>query len=147
MRPALDSNVLLYGFLEPDSDKGMFANELVQRVAGTGVIAVQVLGEFLWVVRRRRPEWSARAARRVEFLREVFAVVDTDFELLMAGQDLMSRHRLQLWDAVILKAAARGGAKLLLSEDMQDGARLDNMLILNPFNAANNTRLDTLLPG
>lgn len=146
MRPALDSNVLLHGFLEPDSDKGMLANELVQRVAGTGVLAVQVLGEFLWVVRRRRPEWSARAARRVELLREVFTVVDTDFELLMAGQELMSRHRLQLWDAVILKAAARAGAKLLLSEDMQDGIRLDNMLVLNPFNAANNARLDTLLP-
>ena len=146
MRSALDSNVLLYGFLEPNGEKGTIANELIQRAAGTGILAVQALGEFLRVVRRKRPEWLDRASRRAESFREVFGVVDTDFSLLLAAQDLASRHRLQFWDAVIVKAAVRSGATLLLSEDMQDGARLDGVLIINPFDVGNVAKINHLLP-
>jgi predicted nucleic acid-binding protein len=147
MRPALDSNVLLYGFLEPDSEKGIVARDLVWRTARSGVLAVQALGEFLWVVRRKRPEWAERAVRRVEFFREVYGLVETDFPLLLAAQDLAARHRVPFWDAVILKAAARGGATLFLSEDLHDGVRLDGVRVVNPFDAANGAELDRLLPG
>ena len=87
-----------------------------------------------------------RASRRAESFREVFGVVDTDFSLLVAAQDLASRHRLQFWDAVIVKAAVRSGATLLLSEDMQDGARLDGVLIINPFDVGNVAKINRLLP-
>jgi predicted nucleic acid-binding protein len=123
MHPALDSNVLLYGFLEPESEKGVVARELVRLAARSRVLAVQALGEFLWVVRRKRPEWAERAVQRVEFFRQVFGLVETDFPLLLAAQDLAARHRLPFWDAVILKAAARGGVTLFLSEDLLAGRR------------------------
>jgi predicted nucleic acid-binding protein len=148
MRPAPDSNVLLYGFLEPDSGKGVMARDLVRRAARSGgVLAVQALGEFLWVVRRKRPEWAERAVQRAESFRKVFGLVETDFPLLLAAQDLAARHRVPFWDAVIFKAAARGGATLFQSEDLQDGARLDGLRVVNPFNAANGAELDCLLPG
>jgi len=146
MRAALDSNILLYGFLEPQSDRGQLANDLIARAAGNGVVAVQAIGEFLRVVRRRRPEWLERAVRRSKLLPRVFGVIGTDQELLVAASSLVVRHRLQFWDAVILKASARGGADLLLSEDMQDGALLDGVQIVNPLAMANRATLDRLLP-
>ena len=144
-RPALDSNILVYGFLEPDSDKGRLANELIARISGVGVVAVQAIGEFLWVVRRRRPEWLERATLRSQLLRRVLTPVTTDPELVLAASGLARRHGLQFWDALILRASARGGAGLLLSEDMQDGAELDGVRLLNPFAPANRDRLDALL--
>ena len=146
IRPALDSNVLVYGFLEPDSDKGRLANELIARASANGVLAVQAIGEFLWVVRRRRPEWLERATLRGQRFRRVLTSVGTDLELVLAASGLVRRHGLQFWDALILKASARGGAALLLSEDMQDGAELDGVRLLNPFNPANRGTLDSLLP-
>jgi predicted nucleic acid-binding protein len=146
MRPALDSNVLLYGFLEPDSERGAIANDVVQRSAGQGVLPIQALGEFLWVVRRRRPDWLERAIQRSGRLRLLFSTVDTDYALIQGAGELAARHNLKFWDAVILQASARGGAKLLLSEDMQDGSGPAGVRIVNPFNPANAALLDRLLP-
>jgi predicted nucleic acid-binding protein len=84
--------------------------------------------------------------RRSKLLPRVFGVIGTDQELLVAASSLVVRHRLQFWDAVILKASARGGADLLLSEDMQDGALLDGVQIVNPLDMANRATLDRLLP-
>ena len=147
IRPALDSNVLVYGFLEPDSDKGRLANELITRVSAIGIVAVQAIGEFLWVVRRRRPEWLERATLRSQRLRRVLMPVATDLDLVLAASGLVQRHGLQFWDALIMKASVRGGATMLLSEDMQDGAELDGIRLLNPFAPANWRKLDAQLPG
>ncbi|MBA2691554.1 MAG: hypothetical protein H0U65_03550 [Rubrobacter sp.] len=41
--------------------------------------------------------------------------------------------RFSFRDALIVEAALRGGADLLLSEDMQDGRIVEGMRIENPF--------------
>ncbi len=146
MRVALDSNVLLYALLEPDSARGERAMGVIGRAAGRGVLAVQALGEFLWVVRRKRPDWAARATGRVNFYSRTFALVETDLALLLAADDLSARHRVPFWDALILKASARGGAAVCLTEDMQDGTTLDGVRIVNPFAPANAAELERLLP-
>jgi predicted nucleic acid-binding protein len=146
IRPTLDSNVLIYALVEPDSAKGRRAIELIAVTAGRGVLATQALGEFLWVVRRRRPDLAVDALQTLGQLREVFAIVDTSVALLAAAAELRARCRLQFWDAVIWQAAASAGANLLLSEDLQDGFRADGMRVLNPFAPANVVELDRLLP-
>lgn len=70
----------------------------------------------------------------------------TDLDLVFGASGLAQRHQRQLWDTLTLKASARDGAALLLSEGMQDGAELDGIRLLNPFNPANRPRLDGLLP-
>ena len=52
-RVALDSNILIYAELEPESEKGKRATDLILRAAQDGVIPVQVLGEFLRFVQRQ----------------------------------------------------------------------------------------------
>jgi predicted nucleic acid-binding protein len=42
-RVALDSNILMYAELEPESEKGSRSIELILRSARDGVIAAQVL--------------------------------------------------------------------------------------------------------
>jgi predicted nucleic acid-binding protein len=41
--------------------------------------------------------------------------------------------RFSLWDALLLATAERHGCEIVLSEDMQDGARLGGVIVLNPF--------------
>jgi len=65
-RIALDSNLLVYAELEPDTPKGKRAAQLILRTARDGVIPVQVLGEFLRVVQRRFPAGFAEAVKQVD---------------------------------------------------------------------------------
>lgn len=147
MRPTLDSNVLIYALLEPKGTKGSVAVDVIDRAAGRGVLATQAIGELLSVVRRRRPDLAALAVDTAEQLRVAFTAVDTTVDVLLDAAALNTRHQVPFWDAVILKAAARGGATLCLTEDLQDGATLDGMRIINPFDPANAAELDRLLPA
>ncbi|MCK6556927.1 hypothetical protein L6Q96_20480 [Candidatus Binatia bacterium] len=61
-------------------------------------------------------------------------VIDVpDIEAAVGLQEL---HRLSFWDALILRAAQRGGCEILCTEDLQHGARLAGVRIENPFSAA-----------
>jgi predicted nucleic acid-binding protein len=52
---------------------------------------------------------------------------------MLAATDLATDHRLSIWDAVILSAAADSGCRLLLSEDLQDGFTWQGVTVANPF--------------
>jgi len=144
-RVALDSNVLLYAELEPESDKGRCAAELVLRAAQDGVIPVQVLGEFLRVVQQRLPEAFEGAIRRAELYRTLFVTPPTTDGVLAAAAESSLKHGLQFWDAVICAAAEAVGATILLTEDLQDGRRLNNLHFLNPFSVQNRRAIDAAI--
>ncbi len=147
MLAAFDSNILIYAHLEPDSAKGARAKTLLKAAgASRAVVAAQVLGELLWVVRRRRPDLLDLALGSVELLPPTIEVPRSDRHSMTEAARLAERHRLQFWDALILVASARAGATHLLSEDLQDGAVIANVRLIDPFAAANRELVDRLLP-
>jgi predicted nucleic acid-binding protein len=144
-RVALDSNVLLYAELEPGSSKGRSAADLILRTARDGVIAVQVLGEFLRVVQRRVPAAFAEAVRQSERYRTIFVTPPTTDGVLAAAAEISLKHGLQLCDAVVCAASMAAGASLLLTENLQDGRRLDGLLFVNPFVPGNESSIAAAL--
>lgn len=56
MTATLDTNVLVYGFLEPWTEKGEVALSLIERTSVSGVLTVQACGELLAVTRRKDPD-------------------------------------------------------------------------------------------
>ena len=133
MRVAFDSNVLLYAELERESPKGRLARRLVVDLGGRAVVAAQVLGEMLTVVRRRLPAALPEAVKQVEDYTEALDVVQTDAPLILLAIAFAERHRLQFWDALIWQASVKGRAAILLTEDMQHGFNADGMRAVNPF--------------
>lgn len=144
-RAALDSNVLIYAELEPETPKGIRSQHVIEMAAPRGVIAAQVMLEFVAVVRRRRPESLASALAKVDALSKVFEVAPTN--PLVAGKALamVRDHQFQVWDAVIWSASREAGATLLFSEDLQDGLALNGMKAVNPFSLSQ-ADLAALLP-
>ncbi|HET6470090.1 MAG TPA: PIN domain-containing protein [Geminicoccaceae bacterium] len=132
-RLAFDSNVLIYAELEPASRKGTLARRLIEDHAGCSVVAAQALGELLTVVRRRLPEAFGECRAQVQDYIGAFSVVPTDSELIVAAATFAERYRLQIWDSLIWQASRKGGATILLTEDMQDGFAADGLRALNPF--------------
>jgi predicted nucleic acid-binding protein len=147
IRVALDSNILIYAELEPESEKGTRSADLILRAARNGVIAVQALGEYLRFVQRRMPAAFEDAARQVSLYRAIFLTPPTTDAVLNAACELARMHRVQLWDGVVCAASVQAGAKVLLTEDMQDGRLLAGLRLINPFVPATTAAVDALLAG
>ena len=49
------------------------------------------------------------------------------------GLELQERYSLSFYDALIVAAALEAGCTRLLSEDLQDGLRIERLTIENPF--------------
>jgi predicted nucleic acid-binding protein len=146
-RVALDSNILIYAELEPDSGKGKRAADLILRAAQDGVIPVQVLGEFLRFVQRRVPDAFADAIRQASIYQAAFLTPPTTDAIISKAAELARNHHMQLWDCVVCMASVDAGAKVLMTEDMQDGRLLDGLRLINPFSEGNAETIEALWRG
>ncbi len=146
VRATLDSNILVYAELEPETVKGVTAQRVIAASAARGVIAVQAMLEFIAVVRRRRMQSLPSAIEKVDAWSMVFETAPTTTAVARSAIKLAAAHNLQIWDAVIWTAARAAGATLLVSEDLQDGLVLDGMRVVNPFTLSE-TAFAALLAG
>jgi predicted nucleic acid-binding protein len=64
---------------------------------------------------------------------------------MMAAMDMAVIHRFQVWDALIVNAAAGAGCAMLLSEDMQDGFTWRGLTIINPLAEPPHAKLAAML--
>jgi predicted nucleic acid-binding protein len=100
------------------------------------VHAAQVLAEFYVTTTRKlaRPLDAAAAAEQISDLSAV-PVVPIDGELVRTAVQLSQAHQLSLWDAMVVRAAVRGGCDTLVTEDLPQGTVLDGVRVFNPFAA------------
>ena len=126
-----DTNILIYAVAENDS-RGPRAETLL---ASGGVVGVQVLNEFVSVVRRKlRMPWKdvieALDAIRVLCPSPVPVTISTH----EAAWGVAAKHSFEIYDALIIAAAMAAGCTTLYSEDFQDGQVIERTLTLrNPF--------------
>lgn len=145
MRLSLDSNILIYS-IRPEDPRAAAAHWIVDRAVLVDCwLTNQALGEFLNVVRKKSLVPLDGARQTVADWSLLFPLAPTSVEQLIAASLLSERHRLQFWDAVILTVCKDVGVEYLISEDMADGATLNGVTLINPFNPANAELLDLLL--
>ena len=85
------------------------------------------------------------ARARVSRWRDVAEVVDTSDAIMAAAMALAEAHRLSIWDAVVLSAAADAGCGMLLSEDMQHGFIWNGVTVIDPFRDPSDPQMRSLL--
>ncbi len=97
-----------------------------------GRVSFQVLNEFYVNAVRLKP--AAGDAARAE-VRDLLAwnPVMTDASVIERGWKLQDRYRLSFWDSLIVAAAKAAACGFLLTEDLQDGQKLDGVEVVNPF--------------
>ena len=136
MRSFFDTNVLVYMFDRSQPQKAVVARELLERCAvdGDAVISIQVLQEFYATVIRKLlpPLNGAEAAAAMRDLVDL-DVVEADVALVLDATVKCHRYKLSFWDSLIVEAALRGGAKILYTEDLQDGQAFESLTVRNPF--------------
>jgi predicted nucleic acid-binding protein len=127
-----DTNVLVY-LLSEDAAKADRAEALI---ASGGVVSVQVLNEFASIASRKLAMQIAEIQEVLSTIRTVCTVVPLDVETHDLGLEVAERQRLSIYDAMIVAAAQRAGCRILYTEDLNPGQKIDRLTIRNPFVAS-----------
>lgn len=132
----VDTNILVYAYDATAGKKRTIAKDAVARLwrTGEGLISTQVLQELYVTLTRKVPRpLKAALAREVVTDLLTWDVVVNDGDSLLLAFAIEARERLSFWDSLIVAAAARGRASLLLSEDLPHGRTLAGVRVSNPF--------------
>jgi predicted nucleic acid-binding protein len=130
----LDTNILVYAAAGkgPNEAKRQRALALIERE--TFGLSAQVMQEFYVTVCRKieQPLSAEQALEWIEQL-EVFPCIAIDISLIKIAIELSQRYLISYWDGAIIAAAQALGAKVLYSEDLNNGQQYGTVRVCNPF--------------
>lgn len=134
----VDTNVLVYAFDKSGSPKKRIAERLMNELMDQDRLRVstQVLQElFVTLTRKVGQPCSSEEALAVLDDLTAWPLMTMDYAAIRAAIDLADHSKLSFWDALIVVAAARTGATVLYTEDLNDGQEILGVRISNPFSA------------
>jgi predicted nucleic acid-binding protein len=134
----VDTNVLVYAFDKTSSPKKLVAQRLMKELMKEDRLRVstQVLQElFVTITRKVIPRCSSEEALAVLDDLTAWPLMVVDYSAIRAATGLADQAKLSFWDALIVVAAARTGAAVLYTEDLNDGQEILGVRISNPFAA------------
>ena len=142
MTAFIDTNVLIYA-------QGTGAKSEVARtvILTGGVISVQVLNEFVAVLRRKFGfDWEVVAEAVADVRAALDPVRPLDISTHTEAVALATSYGFNFHDSLIVAAALEAGCDTLLTEDLQAGQRIESLTVVNPF-ASRGLRLGACATG
>ena len=132
----IDMNIIIYAYDKTSGNKHKIAGDILSDLwnSGIGVVSTQVLQEFFVNVVQKIPRpIDKKLSKEIvkDFLK--WKVVINNGESILDAIDICEKYGYSFWDSMIIEAAFKGGAKVLISEDLQDGQVISGITIRNPF--------------
>lgn len=132
----VDTNVLVYALAADDKRRSPIAQRLVRELMAAQAFhtSTQVLQE-LYVTLTRKVRTPLRPEQALRYLDQlaVWPVMVPDYSAVRDAVELSASATLSFWDALVVVAAARSGAKRVYTEDLQDGQTILGVEVVNPF--------------
>ena len=133
----LDTNVFVYEFATRDPHKADRASKLIRSaiLSRQGVVSYQVVQEFFSVAftRFQKPLGLTAAEEYFSTVFKPLLAVHSSPRLLLEALRIRAEHQFSWYDSLIVSAAKQAECSVLYTEDMQDGRRIGNLKIQNPF--------------
>jgi predicted nucleic acid-binding protein len=133
-RFSLDTNILVYAADRDAGGKRDRALEIIARASRRPcILTIQTLAEFYHATTRKGIVPQAEAAAQVRDWLELFPTAAADADALRLAMQASERGQLAFWDALVLATARQAGCAVVLSEDMADATKLNEVTVLDPF--------------
>jgi predicted nucleic acid-binding protein len=132
----VDTSVLVHAHDLDSGVKRAIAEHVLKQLweDETGVLSTQVLQEFyVALMANAASPVPRRAARDLLNAYSVWPVVTLDAADIATASDIEERHRVSFRDALIIAAARKSGATLLLSDVLQPHRPITGLELQNPF--------------
>jgi len=135
----VDTNVLVYAVDSKERVRAPIARRLLDELITAQALRVstQVLQEtYVTVTLKIGKPLTTQSA--LHYLDRIAAAPITaiDYSIVRDAIELSASARLSFWDSLIVVAAARSGAAVLFTEDLQHGQTILGVKVINPFRNA-----------
>ena len=132
----IDTNIIIYAYDVSAGKKHRVAGNILNDLwdSGQGVISTQVLQEFFVNVVQKIPKpIDKKLAKEIvrDFLK--WHVVVNNGGSILDAIDIYEKYGYSFWNSMIIEAAIKGGAVVLMSEDLHHGQVISGVTIRNPF--------------
>jgi predicted nucleic acid-binding protein len=136
-RFTLDTNLLVYAIDSAAGARHDVAGQIIEHAVRLDCwLTLQAVSEFYAVVTRKGivlpPEAAAQAADWLDLFPSA-AASETAVRIALADAAV---GRASYWDALLVATAAEAGCRVILTEDLADGADLGGVRIRNPFSVS-----------
>jgi len=126
----LDTNVLIYA-LSYDESRKAISERLLRH---GGIVSVQVLNEFVAVARRKMGmPWEDVLGSLSALRRLCGEPVALTIAIHESALQICKRHRLHIYDSLIVASALDAGCTTIYTEDLQHAQTFGSLTIQNPF--------------
>ena len=129
----IDTNIWLYSFVQSQNkEKTKIAGGIIKKCEI--VISVQIINEICVNLIKKVGFSEDKIQNLIESLYKKYTVFELSQDILLSASKIRDNHSFSFWDSIVAASALDCDADFLLSEDMQDGFKLENKLtIINPF--------------
>jgi len=132
----VDTDILVYAHDRSAGAKHLCAQIVLERLwdSGWGVISTQVLHELCIHLCRNasNPPPIEEVSRLIRDY-SAWEVVPNTPEGVLAALEIVMRHKVHFWDALIVEAAQRAGVSVLYSEHLATQPRYGAIQVVNPL--------------
>jgi predicted nucleic acid-binding protein len=130
----LDTNILVYAAAGKEDEPEKHARSVDIIRDSDVVLSTQVVGEFLYVSRRKylKVMGVAQINNWADSLM-LFPSVDIDQAIIRSALFVAERYQISFWDAALIAASERLAAKTLYTEDLSHGQKYGSVTVINPF--------------
>jgi predicted nucleic acid-binding protein len=144
---SFDTNILIYAAEQDNAGKNLIARDLIRdsHANDAGAITEQSVTEFLSAATRKGNIPFRDAAAYVQDILELFDLLLARQDIVHRTLDVLSRHRLSVWDARMVALCGTHDYTVLFSEDMQDHGLYDGVRVINPFRSSNRNIVEEVL--
>ena len=128
----IDSNIFLYAFCDKSISKQITAKNII--LNGAQTISIQVINEVSSNLIKKLHFNEVEVCCFINNCYDRYIVVNINKNVFNKASDLRSNNQFSYYDSVIVASALIAQCKILYSEDIKHGQRIDNLLeIINPF--------------
>ncbi|HXF84747.1 MAG TPA: PIN domain-containing protein [Anaerolineales bacterium] len=127
----IDTNIWLYALLDMgEAEKSSRAKKLITQTEP--ILSVQVINEICVNLIKKAGFTEEQISKLVEAFYEKYPIMDES--ILLDTFQLRQEYALSFWDSMIVACALAANAKILYSEDMQNGLVIrETLKIKNPL--------------
>ena len=129
----VDTNIWLYSFIKSQAgEKSKIAKSIIS--GSDIIISTQIINEICVNLLKKAKFSEGKIQKLIQSLYKRYTVFELSQDILIKASEIRTEFTFSFWDSIVAASALDSEADYLISEDMQNGFKLeDKLTIINPF--------------
>jgi len=127
----IDSNIFLYTFDKRDEKKQKVSKEIT--LSSNNTISIQVINEVSNNLIKKFKFDNNMVKKFIKSCYNRYEIINFTKETFLLACNIRESYNISYYDSLIVSTALNSKCTILYSEDMQHKLKIDNIVILNPF--------------